>query len=158
VPPSKRQKIGLRVAHFALTFSPLSSFKRRNLIGTQGTWISSGLFILMYESSALTLLYRTALLRPSHFLMPSTSVALTPGLASFLKSLNTNPIETSIENLISCASLCVIATQADKQLANKGTFLSDYSSAVKSAILDHVPPQPHTCSGECFQHVVHPSP
>jgi hypothetical protein len=111
VPPSKRQKIGLRVAHFALTFSPLSSFKRRNLIRTKGTWISSGLFIPMYESSALTLLYRTALLRPSHFLMPSTSVVLTPGLASFLKSLNTNPIETSIENLISCASLCLIATR-----------------------------------------------
>ncbi|OQD77675.1 hypothetical protein PENDEC_c002G04536 [Penicillium decumbens] len=33
--------------------------------------------------------------------MPSMSVALTPGLASFLKSLNTNPIDTSIENLIS---------------------------------------------------------
>lgn len=35
--------------------------------------------------------------------MPSTSLALTPGLASFLKSLKTNPIDTSIENLISCA-------------------------------------------------------
>lgn len=33
--------------------------------------------------------------------MPSTSQALTPGLASFLKSLKTNPIETSIDNLIS---------------------------------------------------------
>ncbi|KAJ5811795.1 hypothetical protein N7474_008096 [Penicillium riverlandense] len=33
--------------------------------------------------------------------MPSTSLALTPGLASFLKSLKTNPIDTSIENLIS---------------------------------------------------------
>lgn len=37
------------------------------------------------------------------FQMPSTSLALTPGLASFLKSLKTNPIDTSIENLISCA-------------------------------------------------------
>ncbi|ODM21757.1 hypothetical protein SI65_02601 [Aspergillus cristatus] len=33
--------------------------------------------------------------------MPSTSLALTPGLASFLKSLKTNPIDTSIDNLIS---------------------------------------------------------
>ncbi|KAL4888433.1 hypothetical protein BDV59DRAFT_139253 [Aspergillus ambiguus] len=33
--------------------------------------------------------------------MPATSVALTPGLASFLKSLKTNPIDTSIDNLIS---------------------------------------------------------
>ncbi|KAL1985097.1 hypothetical protein VTN96DRAFT_8226 [Rasamsonia emersonii] len=33
--------------------------------------------------------------------MPSNSVALTPGLASFLKSLKTNPIETSIDNLVS---------------------------------------------------------
>ncbi|KAF7595789.1 Translation initiation factor eIF-2B subunit beta [Aspergillus hancockii] len=33
--------------------------------------------------------------------MPSTSVTLTPGLASFLKSLKTNPIDTSIDNLIS---------------------------------------------------------
>ncbi|KAG2414080.1 hypothetical protein HFD88_003271 [Aspergillus terreus] len=33
--------------------------------------------------------------------MPSTSTALTPGLASFLKSLKTNPIDTSIDNLIS---------------------------------------------------------
>ncbi|KAJ5489664.1 translation initiation factor eIF-2B subunit beta [Penicillium diatomitis] len=33
--------------------------------------------------------------------MPSTSLALTPGLGSFLKSLKTNPVETSIENLIS---------------------------------------------------------
>ncbi|KAJ5086318.1 hypothetical protein NUU61_007625 [Penicillium alfredii] len=33
--------------------------------------------------------------------MPSTSSALTPGLASFLKSLKTNAIDTSIENLIS---------------------------------------------------------
>lgn len=36
--------------------------------------------------------------------MPSTSVALTPGLSSFLKSLKTNPIDTSIDNLISYAS------------------------------------------------------
>ncbi|KAL4796499.1 hypothetical protein BDV19DRAFT_361106 [Aspergillus venezuelensis] len=33
--------------------------------------------------------------------MPANSVALTPGLASFLKSLKTNPIDTSIDNLIS---------------------------------------------------------
>ncbi|EYE92496.1 translation initiation factor eIF2B subunit beta [Aspergillus ruber CBS 135680] len=33
--------------------------------------------------------------------MPSTSLALTPGLASFLKSLKTNQIDTSIDNLIS---------------------------------------------------------
>ncbi|OOG01157.1 hypothetical protein ASPCADRAFT_203020 [Aspergillus carbonarius ITEM 5010] len=33
--------------------------------------------------------------------MPSNSVALTPGLASFLKSLKTNPIDTSIDDLIS---------------------------------------------------------
>ncbi|OJJ38641.1 hypothetical protein ASPWEDRAFT_48840 [Aspergillus wentii DTO 134E9] len=33
--------------------------------------------------------------------MPSTSAALTPGLTSFLKSLKTNPIDTSIDNLIS---------------------------------------------------------
>ncbi|KAJ5151869.1 hypothetical protein N7492_010164 [Penicillium capsulatum] len=33
--------------------------------------------------------------------MPSTSSALTPGLTSFLKSLNINDIDTSIENLIS---------------------------------------------------------
>lgn len=33
--------------------------------------------------------------------MPSTA-ALTPGLSSFLKSLKTNPIDTSIDNLISC--------------------------------------------------------
>ncbi|KAJ5995777.1 hypothetical protein N7481_002754 [Penicillium waksmanii] len=33
--------------------------------------------------------------------MPSTSLALTPGLSSFLKSLKSNPIDTSIENLIS---------------------------------------------------------
>ncbi|KAJ5226715.1 uncharacterized protein N7469_006721 [Penicillium citrinum] len=33
--------------------------------------------------------------------MPSTSQALTPGLSSFLKSLKSNPIDTSIENLIS---------------------------------------------------------
>ncbi|KAF7172017.1 hypothetical protein CNMCM5623_004263 [Aspergillus felis] len=33
--------------------------------------------------------------------MPSTSAALTPGLASFLKSLKTTPIDTSIDNLIS---------------------------------------------------------
>ncbi|PWY81834.1 translation initiation factor 2B, beta subunit [Aspergillus heteromorphus CBS 117.55] len=33
--------------------------------------------------------------------MPSSSVALTPGLASFLKSLKTNPIDTSIDDLIS---------------------------------------------------------
>jgi translation initiation factor eIF-2B subunit beta len=32
--------------------------------------------------------------------MPSTAVALTPGLASFLKSLKTNPIDTSIDNLV----------------------------------------------------------
>ena len=35
--------------------------------------------------------------------MPSTALALTPGLASFLKSLKTNPLDTSIDNLISCA-------------------------------------------------------
>lgn len=34
--------------------------------------------------------------------MPTTSAALTPGLASFLKSLKTTPIDTSIDNLISC--------------------------------------------------------
>ncbi|OJJ49583.1 hypothetical protein ASPZODRAFT_128073 [Penicilliopsis zonata CBS 506.65] len=33
--------------------------------------------------------------------MPATSAPLTPGLASFLKSLKTNPIDTSIDNLIS---------------------------------------------------------
>ncbi|KAL4946254.1 hypothetical protein BDV06DRAFT_152630 [Aspergillus oleicola] len=33
--------------------------------------------------------------------MPANSVVLTPGLASFLKSLKTNPIDTSIDNLIS---------------------------------------------------------
>ncbi|KAJ5898461.1 hypothetical protein N7504_008749 [Penicillium tannophilum] len=33
--------------------------------------------------------------------MPSTATALTPGLSSFLKSLKTNPIDTSIENLVS---------------------------------------------------------
>ncbi|THC92212.1 hypothetical protein EYZ11_008305 [Aspergillus tanneri] len=33
--------------------------------------------------------------------MPSTPAALTPGLSSFLKSLKTNPIDTSIDNLIS---------------------------------------------------------
>ncbi|KAF9887490.1 GCD complex subunit gcd7 [Aspergillus nanangensis] len=33
--------------------------------------------------------------------MPPTSVALTPGLTSYLKSLKTNPIDTSIDNLIS---------------------------------------------------------
>ncbi|KAJ6103126.1 hypothetical protein N7486_005553 [Penicillium sp. IBT 16267x] len=33
--------------------------------------------------------------------MPSTALALTPGLSSFLKSLKTNPIDTSIENLVS---------------------------------------------------------
>ncbi|KAL2004034.1 hypothetical protein VTN02DRAFT_832 [Thermoascus thermophilus] len=33
--------------------------------------------------------------------MPSNSMALTPGLSSFLKSLKTNPIDTSIDNLIS---------------------------------------------------------
>ncbi|KAJ5587866.1 uncharacterized protein N7459_003631 [Penicillium hispanicum] len=33
--------------------------------------------------------------------MPSTSLALTPGLASFLKSLKNSPIDTSIEDLIS---------------------------------------------------------
>ncbi|KAJ5160524.1 translation initiation factor eIF-2B subunit beta [Penicillium canariense] len=33
--------------------------------------------------------------------MPSTSLALTPGLGSFLKSLKTHPVDTSIENLIS---------------------------------------------------------
>ncbi|KAJ6036117.1 hypothetical protein N7540_000396 [Penicillium herquei] len=33
--------------------------------------------------------------------MPSTALALTPGLTSFLKSLKTNPIDTSIENLVS---------------------------------------------------------
>ncbi|RMJ22037.1 Translation initiation factor [Aspergillus sp. HF37] len=33
--------------------------------------------------------------------MPATSLALTPGLASFLKSLKTTPIDTSIDNLIS---------------------------------------------------------
>lgn len=33
--------------------------------------------------------------------MPSTALALTPNLASFLKSLKTNPIDTSIDNLIS---------------------------------------------------------
>lgn len=33
--------------------------------------------------------------------MPTTSLALTPGLASFLKSLKTNQIDTSIDNLIS---------------------------------------------------------
>ncbi|KAH8425747.1 translation initiation factor eIF2B subunit beta [Aspergillus melleus] len=33
--------------------------------------------------------------------MPATPAALTPGLASFLKSLKTNPIDTSIDNLIS---------------------------------------------------------
>lgn len=33
--------------------------------------------------------------------MPSISQALTPGLSSFLKSLKSNPIDTSIENLIS---------------------------------------------------------
>ncbi|XBQ86767.1 GCD complex subunit gcd7 [Aspergillus fumigatus] len=33
--------------------------------------------------------------------MPTTSAALTPGLASFLKSLKTTPIDTSIDNLIS---------------------------------------------------------
>ncbi|RAH45474.1 translation initiation factor eIF2B subunit beta [Aspergillus brunneoviolaceus CBS 621.78] len=33
--------------------------------------------------------------------MPATSGPLTPGLASFLKTLRTNPIDTSIDNLIS---------------------------------------------------------
>ncbi|PYH41535.1 translation initiation factor eIF2B subunit beta [Aspergillus saccharolyticus JOP 1030-1] len=33
--------------------------------------------------------------------MPATSGPLTPGLASFLKTLKTNPIDTSIDNLIS---------------------------------------------------------
>lgn len=33
--------------------------------------------------------------------MPSSSLALTPGLSSYLKSLKSNPIDTSIENLIS---------------------------------------------------------
>lgn len=36
--------------------------------------------------------------------MPATPAALTPGLASFLKSLKTNPIDTSIDNLISCVT------------------------------------------------------
>jgi hypothetical protein len=39
--------------------------------------------------------------------MPSTATALTPGLSSFLKSLKTNPIDTSIENLVSYASLAL---------------------------------------------------
>ncbi|EAA65527.1 hypothetical protein AN1344.2 [Aspergillus nidulans FGSC A4] len=38
--------------------------------------------------------------------MPATSAPLTPGLASFLKSLKTNPIDTSIDNLISVISAC----------------------------------------------------
>ena len=36
--------------------------------------------------------------------IPSTALALTPNLASFLKSLKTNPIDTSIDNLISCVT------------------------------------------------------
>lgn len=40
--------------------------------------------------------------------MPSSSVALTPGLASFLKSLKTNPIDTSIDNLISCVPPSIV--------------------------------------------------
>ena len=33
--------------------------------------------------------------------MPSQAVAVSPGLASFLKSLKTNPVESSVEHLIS---------------------------------------------------------
>ncbi|KAJ5363350.1 hypothetical protein N7541_004194 [Penicillium brevicompactum] len=43
----------------------------------------------------------TAQIPTSRFLMPSTSLALTPGLGSFLQCLKTNPIDTSIETLIS---------------------------------------------------------
>ena len=35
-------------------------------------------------------------------------MALTPGLASFLKSLKTNPIDTSIDNLISCVAPSIV--------------------------------------------------
>jgi hypothetical protein len=51
--------------------------------------------------------YPTLPYQTSHFLMPATSLALTPGLGSFLKSLKTHPVETSIENLISCVALNV---------------------------------------------------
>ena len=50
--------------------------------------------------------------------MPATSLALTPGLASFLKSLKTNPIDTSIENLISYGSPNHPNYLAGSQVAN----------------------------------------
>ncbi|KAJ5248741.1 hypothetical protein N7468_000192 [Penicillium chermesinum] len=87
--------------------------------------------------------------------MPSTGLALTPGLASFLKSLKTNPIDTSIENLISCAltPFLLWATCPGQTFPSNHNHLRiDCSNAAKSAIPGHALPQrqrwpaPHSCS------------
>ncbi|GMF69045.1 unnamed protein product [Aspergillus oryzae] len=74
--------------------------------------------------------------------MPSTSMALTPGLASFLRSLKTNPIDTSIDNLISCV-LTVIIHFAFARYINK---CLDSSSEDRFVTPDHALPQPLTFS------------
>ncbi|KAJ5429192.1 hypothetical protein N7491_006208 [Penicillium cf. griseofulvum] len=63
-------------------------------------------FVSPTLSGSCDLDLRPEFLQTSHFLMPS-SLALTPGLGSFLKCLKTNPIDTSIETLISRAEMVV---------------------------------------------------
>lgn len=77
--------------------------------------------------------------------MPSNSVALTPGLASFLKSLKTNPIETSIDNLVSY--VCPDLTKLEDFLFTH----AGCSNGDKSVCHDHVRSLlPTSFSGWCL--------
>lgn len=114
--PANGRKAMAFVAHFALTVTGLlvvcSSFSLFSLFLEGPTRVSRTKRVVddllppcsNYRANLATdcpaVPYQT-----SHFLMPSTSLALTPGLGSFLKSLKTHPVEASIENLISCAAL-----------------------------------------------------
>jgi hypothetical protein len=73
--------------------------------------------------------------------MPPPSAPLTPGLASFLKSLKTNPIDTSIDNLISCVELSLMNLPRYSTDAQK-----DCSNEDRSDTLDHARPQLPTSS------------
>lgn len=68
--------------------------------------------------------------------MPSTSMALTPGLSSFLKSLKTNPIDTSIDNLISYDSNNISLATA---MGFDSLTIPDSSNGDRSVTRDHAP-------------------
>lgn len=66
---------------------------------------------------------------------PGTNSSLTPSLPSFIKSLRVEPVETAVENLISCVQHYLRTIQ----FANHDSEV--YSNESRSQAQSHAPPQ-----------------